>query len=128
MNHNDASDYLAHFGKKGMKWGQRSANTPTSGKTIAGQIGSAGLYLGNKSRYKTPEAQRLRKSAGKARLVTVGLMGANMAAIGIGAITGSMSLSTGSSWVNKALKLGTDAASVTATVQGVRAVRANKNG
>lgn len=127
MNHNDAENYLAHFGKKGMKWGQRSRKNAGVGTAVAG-IATSGLYLGNKSRYKTPEAQRLRKSAGRARIGTLAFMGAGMAAVGIGAITGSASLATGSSWVNRALNLGANATAIASNVQQVRAVRANKNG
>jgi hypothetical protein len=127
MNHNEAENYLAHFGKKGMKWGQRSRKDAGVG-TAVGNIASAGLYLGNKSRYKTPEAKRLRNSAGKARLATLGFMGAGMATVAIGAITGSAALASGSSFVARAFNVGANVSAITANVQGVRAVQANKKG
>lgn len=126
MTHDEAEDFLAHYGKLGMKWGRRSAGTPTSGKTIAGQIATGGLYLGNKARYKTPEAQRLRKSAGRMRAVSLGIAGANIAQLSIRQMMGSPNINLGSDIVSRLLKGATDAAAVASTVQGVRAVRANK--
>lgn len=119
-----------HAGKKGMKWGVRKTpqNRATGTSTQVGQVASAGLYLGAKSRYKTEKGKELRNSAGRARLATAAFMGANMATLGYGMLKGSSSLLTGQSYVQKALKLGTDTSAVVATVQGVRAVNAEKKG
>lgn len=116
-----SQDELMHYGKRGMRWGQRkmapdsTPKAPTYSRATTGLILSGSTVLGNKkNRYTDPAALAQRTKAGQqfADSFTFGV-GAASAKVAVSSIMKSSSLSAGKK-AAAALVLGTAAGALSA--------------
>ena len=120
MTHDEAEDFLAHYGKKGMRWGQRMSNIDTGAPSRAKGL-ALGVY-GRAADYKNKDAKALRLRGSQARKAAVVGAGLSFASLAISSVARNPATQLGADVVGRMLLLGTGVNAVRANVLNTRAV------
>lgn len=123
MTHDEAENFLAHYGKLGMKWGRRNGTSnlaigkPHLGKNLL--LGTAGRP--DKYQY-SDTAKRLRKDVTSYRKAAAVFAGGTAASLAIAKLAKSPQVKLGASAAAYILGLSTGYASTAGSLLGTAAV------